>query len=65
LSQSFDNHLNKSSDHSLLFTQWFLKNDLWDKWNLELKNYYREKCLNLAEQYSLSKWLDNFYGILY
>jgi len=45
------------------FTNWFLKNDLWDKRNEKLKNYYRQKCITLAQEYKVEKWLENFYKI--
>jgi hypothetical protein len=61
---SSENHLNKSSDNSLLFSQWFLNNSLWDRWNEKLKNYYKKECLEIAKQYSVESWIRNFTEII-
>jgi hypothetical protein len=47
-----------------LFNNWFLKNDLWDKRDDQLKRYYRQKCLILAQEYKVEKWLEKFYRII-
>lgn len=59
---SSDNHLTKSSD-KFLFTLWFLKNDLWDRWDDDLKKFYQKKCLDVASNYTVDKWIKNFLKI--
>jgi len=56
-------YLLKKSFEKSLFNLWFLQNDLWDKWNDKLKQYYRKKCLDIAANYTVDRWIQNFLKI--